>query len=117
MNAKLTCIVCPAGCRLEVAQTAAGEFLVTGHTCQRGKEYAVLEMTNPVRILTTTVKLNNGLFKRLPVKTDRAIPKGKLFAVMEKIKQQEVSAPVKMGEIIMENVLDTGCNIIATKST
>ncbi|MBP2629067.1 MAG: molybdopterin oxidoreductase [Firmicutes bacterium] len=116
MSIKLTCIACPVGCQLKVNKTDTSGYIVTGHTCQRGEVYAQREITRPARVLTTTVKLNNGLFKRLPVKTDRAIPKEKIFEAMRKIKQQEVDAPVNMGDIIIRNILNTGCNIIATKT-
>jgi len=116
MSIKITCIACPVGCELKVNKTDIDGYVVTGHTCQRGEVYARLEITSPVRVLTTTVKLNNGVFKRLPVKTDRAIPKEKIVEAMKKIKQQEVDAPVNMGDIILRNILNTGCNIIATKT-
>ena len=114
---ELTCIVCPMSCHLEVTVGDNGEIVsVTGNTCKRGDKYARTELTNPVRMLTSTVKLEGGLYKRLPVITSDNIPKGKMTEVMEAISQVTVTAPIKMNDIIIEDVCGLGVNIIASRS-
>lgn len=115
---ELICIVCPIGCRLTVTKSAAEDegFLVEGNKCNRGHGYAIKEMTNPTRVVTSTVIIRNGFLKRLPVKTDKPIPKSMIAACMDAINKVAVEAPIKINEMIIEDVLGTGANIIATRS-
>jgi len=114
---KLTCVVCPAGCPLEVTLAEDGSILsVTGNTCPRGKAYAESELTHPTRTLTTTVNLNSAAERRLPVKTDKPIPKESLFAAMEAAMKITVSAPVKRGDVIAADFIEPGTNLIAGKT-
>lgn len=106
----LTCIVCPKGCTLTV-DAAKGE--VTGNGCSRGKDYGLTEVTNPTRVLTTTVAIENAIHPRLPVKTNQPIPKGKLLEAMALIDTIRVSAPVELGDVIYPNILDTGADLVA----
>lgn len=112
---KLTCIVCPRGCQVTVSKIGE-EFKIEGNRCKRGIPYAISEVTNPVRKITSTVRVKNAKFNRLPVITDREIPKGLIFDIMREIDRVEVTAPVKYGDVIIENVLNTGANIIASRS-
>ena len=113
---ELICISCPMGCRLTVKLEGNEVVSVTGNTCPRGEEYARKECTNPERILTSTVKNNGAVHRVLPVITDREIPLGKLFEAMEAIRKVEVDAPVKEGDILIEDILGTGANVIASRS-
>lgn len=108
----LTCIVCPRGCLLTVTLKDGNPTLIEGNLCPRGKTYAVAECTNPVRTLTTTVRLADG--RVLPVKTNNPIPKDMLFAAMAEINALRPAAPIKAGEILIENLLETGVCVIAT---
>ena len=108
----LTCIVCPRGCLLTVTLEDGKPTAVTGNICLRGKTYAEAECTHPVRTLTTTVRLADG--RVLPVKTADAIPKDLLFAAMAEVNALRPLAPVKAGEILIENLLETGVPVIAT---
>ncbi len=112
----MVCVVCPIGCSLKVFMDNGRVMSVEGNTCNRGYDYAVSEMTNPSRVLTSTVKLKNSKIQMLPVKTDKPVPKGLLFECMKLINAAEVSAPVKPGDVIIENILGTGANIIATRN-
>lgn len=109
---EMTCIVCPKGCRLTVTKTLE----VSGNACPRGKEYAVTELTAPTRVLTSTVHISGGLHPRLPVKTSKPIPKGMMMDTMALIGQIRVTAPVQLGDVIAENILDTGIHLIACKT-
>lgn len=114
---KMTCIVCPIGCRMDVEVSPNGSVKsVTGNTCARGKTYAVSETENPVRTLTTTVKLANSKEPMLPVKTSSPIPKSKLFDAMNEIREITVYAPVKSGDVIKKDFIAPNVNLIATKS-
>ncbi len=114
---EIICIVCPVGCQMEVVEDAGPKgYLVTGNACARGEKYGIKELTNPTRMLTTTVKIKGCPQRRLPVRTDTAIPKEMIFPCMKLLDGIEAEAPVAMGGIIVENILDTGANIIAARS-
>ncbi|NLJ90465.1 MAG: DUF1667 domain-containing protein [Clostridiales bacterium] len=111
----LICINCPMGCRLEITITENGGWLIEGNQCKRGLSYAQKELTAPTRTLTTTVKVKNSLLRRLPVKSSDGIPKEKIFEAMALINQVTVEPPISIGDIIIENILDTGVNIISSR--
>lgn len=112
----LICVSCPMGCHLEITIPEAGEWVITGNQCQRGIVYAKAELTNPVRVLTSTVVVNNGFLKRLPVRTSDAIPKPLLFEAMAALNKVELDAPVKIGDVIIADLLGTGVDLIASRS-
>lgn len=113
---KLTCIGCPLGCSISVSLSDNGEVSeITGNTCKKGGEYARKEVTNPSRVVTSIVKINNGDVNMVSVKTAEDIPKGKIFDCMEALKKVTVTAPVQIGEVIIKNVCGTGVDVIATK--
>lgn len=114
MKKELTCIICPQGCNIKVEIEENNIINVEGNGCKRGYEYAISEVKNPVRTLTTTIKLQNG--KVIPVKTDKPIPKDMIFKFMEEINKHIVRGPVKIGDILIKNVLKTDVNIIATNN-
>ncbi len=112
MKRELTCIVCPIGCSL-VAEIEDGKVVsVSGNTCPRGKAYAETECVAPMRTVTTTVRCAGGGL--LPVKTDRAIPKEKVFDAMKMINNLHPVLPISAGDIIMKDVF--GSNIVAVKN-
>ena len=88
---------------------------VTGNTCPRGKDYAISELTNPVRTITSSVRVNNREDLLASVKTSGSIPKGKIFDVMEEINKLSVSAPTRIGDVVAKDVLGLGVDIIITK--
>ena len=109
---ELTCIVCPRGCRLHVDD----DMNVTGNFCPRGKEYAISELTHPVRTITTSIRVNNRPYTLVSVKTSGAVPKDKIFDVMKEIDTLEISAPTRIGDVVKENILGLGVNIVITKN-
>ncbi|MBR5301711.1 MAG: DUF1667 domain-containing protein [Clostridia bacterium] len=112
----LICIGCPLGCPLTVEMEGNEVKSVTGNTCPRGDAYAKKELTNPTRIVTSTVRVAGGKLAMVSVKTESDIPKGKIFDCVKALKDVEVTAPVKIGDVIVENVAGTGVNVIATKN-
>ena len=111
---ELVCIVCPKGCRLHVDEE--NNYAVTGNSCPRGAEYGHNEIKNPTRVLTSTVKLNGGLYRRCPIKTDIAVPKAKLMEIMKLLNHVELTAPVKIGQVVIPMVAGTNANIVVTKN-
>lgn len=112
------CIVCPRGCRLTIKkdENSPRGYTVEGNTCKRGEDYGIKEVTNPTRVLTSTVVLKNSSLKRLPVVTKGDIPKEKMFEAMKVINKVVAYAPINEGDIIIENLLDTGVNLISARS-
>ena len=118
MTAAIThylCIGCPLGCRLEVEEEDGAIVEVRGFACKRGKEYAEREHVDPRRMVSSTVRVANGLWARLPVKTDRPVPKDQVRAVCRVLRQVSIPAPVSMGDVILANVLGTGADIVAAR--
>lgn len=112
---EMICIVCPKGCRLSV-EVNGDEILVTGNDCPRGIPYAKKELTNPTRVVTSTVKIIGGIHERLPVKTDKDINKNLNFDVIKVLEKIEVHSPIRINQVIVENILGTGANIVASRS-
>ncbi len=112
----LTCISCPMGCPLTVVLNDQEVVSVSGNTCKRGDIYARKEVTNPTRIVTTTVRVEDGSADMVSVKTKEDVPKGKIFECVEALKNVTVKAPVHIGDVIVSNVAGTGVDIVATKN-
>lgn len=113
---ELICIGCPMGCPLTVTMDGGNVVEVTGNTCPRGKTYAEKEVTNPTRIVTSTVKVEGGDRPFVSVKTKEDIPKGKIFDCMKEINGIVAKAPIAIGDVVLENVAGTGVAIVATKA-
>lgn len=112
MIKELICINCPRGCHLKVDEN----LNVTGNTCPRGETYAKAELTHPTRTLTSTVAISSLEETRLPVKTNSPLPKELIFKAMDEINKIKVNAPIKIGDIIIKNILNSGVDIVATKN-
>ena len=109
----MTCLECPRGCRLSID---VDTLEVTGNVCQRGENFARAELTHPLRVLTTTVRIEAQTEKMLPVRTADGIPKAKLFDAMKAIQKIMVKAPVHVGDVIVPDLCGTGIALIATKN-
>ncbi|MFX1273859.1 MAG: DUF1667 domain-containing protein [Promethearchaeota archaeon] len=108
------CIVCPTGCEIHV-KNVNGELIVEGHTCKRGEEYAKDEFIAPKRILTSTMRVNNGLLPLIPIRTNQPVLKEKLNDILKEIAVKVVDAPIKMGDVLIKDVLSLGVDIIASR--
>ena len=113
---ELICIGCPIGCEMEVELQEKEVIKVSGNNCKRGELYAKKECTNPTRIVSSSVRVEGGNIEAVSVKTSADIPKDKLFECCDFLKGIVVEAPVKIGDIILKNVANTGVDIIATKN-
>lgn len=110
------CIGCPLGCMLTVELDGTEVISVTGNTCPRGKTYAEKEVTNPTRIVTSSVRVSGGDRVSVACKTKSDVPKGKIFDVARALKEVVVEAPICIGDVLVENVADTGIEIVATST-
>ena len=114
---ELICINCPLGCPLTVTLEDGVVTSVTGNTCKRGDVYARKEVTNPTRIVTSSVPVDGSERERMvSVKTATDVPKDKIFDVMEALAGVRMTAPVRIGDVVVANVCDTGVDIVATKN-
>ena len=113
---KLTCIGCPLGCQITVSLENNEVKSVTGNTCKRGEDYARKEVIAPTRIVTSTVRVSGGSAQIVSVKTKSDIPKDKIFECVKALKEITIKAPVKIGDVVFENVAGCGVDIVATKN-
>jgi len=112
---ELICTACPQGCTL-TAVIENGEVIeVRGYNCKKGLDYGVAEMTDPRRMVATTVKVKNGFHPLVPVYTDKPVPKPLIPKVLEEVRKVELTAPVKINTVVLENVLNTGVNVITSR--
>ncbi len=110
----IICITCPRGCHMSVDEDNG--YTVTGNACPRGAVYGRNELLHPVRMVTSTVRVEDAKVPRLPVKTDKPIPKSKIRECMSFINAIIVEGSVEVGQILAANILGTDVNIVATKN-
>ncbi|MBO8161714.1 MAG: DUF1667 domain-containing protein [Thermosipho sp. (in: Bacteria)] len=117
MDKKMTCISCPIGCELTVQLDENGKILkIEGNRCPRGVEYATHEIIDPKRVLTISVKVENGVMELASAKTDKPVPKNRLNEIIDFIKKLKIEAPIKRGDVIVEDILGTGANLVVTRT-
>lgn len=112
---QMNCIMCPMGCLLTVTLTDGAVTDVKGNTCHRGEIYAHQELTNPQRMLTSTVSVQGGVLALLPVVSKTTLPKGKILECANELRNISVEAPIKTGDVIVSNILGLGVDIIASR--
>lgn len=108
------CIGCPLGCNITVEINNGEIKNIVGNTCPKGADYVAKELTDPRRIVTSLVRVQGGVLPVVSVKTAADIPKGSIKDCIKALKMVELSAPVRMGDVVVENVCGTGVNIVAT---
>lgn len=116
MKKEIICISCPMGCSLEVTYDPDKIINIRGNECPRGKEYAAKEIFRPERIVTTTVRVKGAAIPTLPVKTARSVPKDLGRKIVQAASTITVTAPVKAQDVIIEDILNTGVSLIATRT-
>lgn len=117
MEKKFICIRCPRGCDITTSLDGYGSIMeLKGNICRIGEEYIKNEITDPRRILTTTVQVINGTHPLVPVWTASSIPRNKIFELTREIRNIKVEAPVKIGQVIIENALGLGINVVTSGS-
>ncbi|MBE6683060.1 MAG: DUF1667 domain-containing protein [Ruminococcaceae bacterium] len=109
---EMICIVCPRGCHLTVDES---NLTVSGNHCIKGAEYGKAEVSAPMRTVTGSVGIEGGIHSMLAVRTDKAVPKSKIFEIMDELHQFTTVSPIKRGQILIERVCGTDANIIASR--
>jgi CxxC motif-containing protein len=112
---KVICITCPKGCRLDVTREGDTILKVDNCGCKRGEEYVKAELTDPRRMVATTVKIQGSLHPLLPVYTAKPFPKPRIRELLNALQQVELSAPVTMGAVVVKDALGTGIDILASR--
>lgn len=115
MIKKLTCIECPKGCTLSIDIENCRVVKVSGNECPKGEKYAVSEVENPIRVLTSAVLAEGLPIKMVPVRTNKPIPKAKILGAMVEIKKIRLKSPVAIGEPIAKNFMGLGVDLIVTR--
>lgn len=116
MESEITCIICPIGCEMTIHHKEGIITKIEDHQCKKGIGYAKEELFDPKRTLTTSMIVKDGDLPLVSVKSDRPIPKDKIFDVMDTISEIDVQAPVKIGDVLVDNITGLNANIIATKN-
>ena len=115
---RITCILCPNGCELEVTvsgEPTADTIRVDGNLCPKGEGYALEELTNPKRTLTTSVLVRGGAQPQTSVKTAGPIPRAALIPAREALRAAALDAPVAIGDVVAEDIAGTGIDVIVTR--
>ncbi len=113
---QFTCVICPIGCEINVELQDSDVISMEGNKCAKGKEFVLQELEEPMRILTTTIRIEGAKWAMLPVRTDKPIPKRLLFTAIKELQDIELKAPVKMSDVIIRDVSGTDANVVATRS-
>lgn len=114
MKRELTCIGCPLGCQIEVEMEHDKILSIGGYSCSNGKRYAESEVIEPKRILTTSIRVADS--SMCSVKTREPIPKDKLMAAMATLKDVTLTPPIRIGDVVYKNILNTGVDVVATRN-
>ncbi len=108
--------MCPLGCKITVTTRGNVILDISGNACRTGEGYARQEILSPSRIIMSVVRCRRCDMPTVSVKTEKPVPKDRMEDIMRSLRDIEVEAPVNAGDVIVENVLGLGINIIATRS-
>ncbi len=111
----ITCIICPSGCQLTVTERPDGSLEVIGASCKRGMEYGDQEYREPKRMLVTTMRVDGGKLPVIPVRSNKELPKERIFDAVEHVSHIALRAPIKMGMVVVPNLLNLGVDVIASR--
>ncbi|MBN1246156.1 MAG: DUF1667 domain-containing protein [Anaerolineae bacterium] len=112
----MICITCPMGCTLQVTHDGDTLIHVEGNACQRGIAYVKNELTDPRRMVATTVRVKGGLHPLVPVYTQEAFPKPRIFDLLARVREIEVEAPVEVNQVVLADALGTGIDVVASRN-
>ena len=113
---RLTCVLCPVGCELEVRRGEAGEPEVLGNQCDKGIPFAVEEVLRPMRNLATSVPVRGTASRMVSVRLSGPVPREMIFPVLAEIARLSPEPPVSRGQVLIADVLGTGVDVIATRT-
>jgi CxxC motif-containing protein len=110
------CVVCPIGCEIDVVHDGSKIISMEGNKCEKSEEFVGQELVEPMRILTTTVRIQGSRWAVIPVRTDKTVPKRLFPGIMKQLRRIKLQAPVNMLDVVVKDVLHTGANIISTRT-
>jgi len=110
------CVVCPVGCEIDVVHDGSRIISMEGNKCEKSEEFVRQELIEPMRIFTTTVRVEGARWPVIPVRTDKSVPKRLFPRIMRQLRRVKLHAPVKIADVVVEDVQRTGANIIATRT-
>jgi CxxC motif-containing protein len=110
------CVVCPIGCEIDVVHDGSRIISTEGNKCEKSEEFVSQELIEPMRILTTTVRIEGAKWPVIPVRTDKSVPKRLFPRIMKQLRRIKLQAPVSMLDVVVKDTLQTGANIIATRT-
>lgn len=113
---RLTCVLCPVGCELEVRRDEAGNLEVRGNQCEKGLPFAVEEVLRPMRNLATSVPVRGTASRMVSVRLSGRVPREMIFPILKEISRLRPEAPVRRGQVLIADVLGTGVDVIATRT-
>jgi CxxC motif-containing protein len=115
-NKHFVCVVCPIGCEIDVVHEGSNIISMEGNKCEKSVEFVTQELIEPMRILTSTVRIQGSRWSVVPVRTDRTVPKRLFPRIMKRLRLVELHAPVNMLDVVLGDILHTGANVIATRT-
>jgi len=115
MEKKLTCVSCPIGCGITVRIEDNVVTRIAGNQCPRGETYAQQEAIDPMRVLSTSVRVIGGEFPLVSVKTGRPVPKRLILQIMNYVRTLSIEAPVKIRQVVAEHLLGMSASLVATR--
>lgn len=110
------CVICPIGCEVDVVHDGGKIISMEGNKCKRSEEFVSQELIEPMRILTTTVRIQGSRWPVIPVRTDKSVPKRLFPRIMRQLRRIELQAPVNMLDVVVKDIAGTGANIITTRT-
>ena len=113
---RFTCVTCPVGCEVDVELQNGSIVSIKGNKCDKVKEFVLQELKEPMRVLTTTVRIEGAKWAMLPVRTDKPIPKRLFLQAMGELAGIDLKAPVHMSEVIVRDIAGSSANIVATRT-
>lgn len=114
-ESEIICVTCPKGCTLKILHEGNQLIDVLESGCKRGKEYAICELTDPRRMVASSVKVKNGLHPLVPVYTASAFPKPLISQLSKVLREIELTAPVYINQVVLSNAINTGIDILASR--
>lgn len=113
---KFVCIICPNGCEIDASVEDGKILSITGNKCKKGEEYVVQELTDPRRTISSSVLIEGSFLPLCSVRLTKPVPKKEIFRVMEEINKVHLKAPVRAGDVVIQDVCGLGSDVIVTKN-
>jgi len=110
------CVVCPIGCEIDVVHDGSKIISMEGNKCEKSEEFVSQELIEPMRILTTTVRIQGSRWPVIPVRTDKSVPKRLFPRIMKQLRRIKLQSPVSMMDVVVSDILHTGANVITTRT-